>query len=439
MPAELTDGKYSEHVHGGDYYVYVTHYKSTSILAIAEFTVIGGEIEINPEVGQVGSEVEVSGKRFGISQQITIKYDGDVVDIASGDKETDDEGKFIGTIIIPESTVGAHTITVFDEFGNEPEAEFSVKPKITVDPPSGAVDEIITVIGTGFKDRGNITITFDGYRISTTPVFIRTKGNGSFTASLLVPYDAVSGTSKIRASDGSFNWAETELTILAGVSLRPTTSQTSPGYVSMELTIHGTGFIAGDKVTITYDDTIVEIATTDNNGNFSVTFTTPPSVAGNHTITATDGTNTVTSIFTMESEAPLIPVLLLPEVATTAEAEAYFDWKDVADPSGITYVLQIGSAIDFTTIVLEKKELTQSEYTLTEEEALRSTETDAPYYWRVRAIDGASNEGKWTAPVLFYVGPSPGIMPSWTLYVWIGLGALLLGVLGFWVLRRIKK
>ena len=129
VPTELTDGKDTEYVHGGDYYVYVTYYKSTSIVAVAEFTVIGGGIEIHPEVGQVGTEVDISGKRFGISQEITIEYDGDVVDIASGDKETDEDGKFTCTIIIPESTIDTHTITVTDESGNEPEAEFNVKPK----------------------------------------------------------------------------------------------------------------------------------------------------------------------------------------------------------------------------------------------------------------------------------------------------------------------
>jgi hypothetical protein len=207
----------------------------------------------------------------------------------------------------------------------------------------------------------------------------------------------------------------------------------------MELTISGTGFIAGGKVTITYDDTVVGTATTDDDGNFSANFTTPPSMAGNHTVTATDGTNTLTFIFTMESDTPSIPVLLLPEMAAIADAETHFDWEDIDDPSGITYILQIGTDTTFSSIVLEKKELIQSEYTLTEEEALKAAGTDAPYYWRIRAIDGASNKGKWTNAVLFFVSPSTQLMPDWTLYLWIGLGALLLGVLGFWIIKRIKK
>ena len=351
-----------------------------------------------------------------------------------------------------------------------------MKPKITIDPTSGTVGEVITVSGTGFEDRAYMIITFDDYRISTTPLSLYTKGNGSFTGSFLVPSRAVRGTSKIRASDEDYNWAEAELTILTGISLDPATSQTSPGHVGMELTIHGTGFIAQTPITITYGKSTVATVPTDTKGTFSATFTLPPSIAGSHAITVTDGTDTLTATVTMESEAPLIPVPLLPEVATMTEGKTYFDWGDVDDPSGITYTLQIGADVDFTTIPLEQTGLTQSEYAFKVEEKLKSTGKDAPTDinnidsyeiqvtnglvfnvgnvitynypitfsdgtngWRVRAIDGAFNEGKWTMPILFYVGRFyQEATPSWLPYLWIGLGALLLGMLGFWVFKRIK-
>lgn len=82
----------------------------------------------------------------------------------------------------------------------------------------------------------------------------------------------------------------------------------------------------------------------------------------------------VTSTFIMESEAPPILMLLLPEVATTTEAKAYFDWTDGEDLNGATYTLQIACDKDFTTIVLERKGLTNSKHTIIEEEKLKSTE-----------------------------------------------------------------
>jgi hypothetical protein len=400
--------------------------------------VIGGEIEIDPEEGQVGTEVEISGKKFGISQEIRIEYDAKAVNIASGDKETNDEGGFTCIIIIPESTSGDHTITAVDEAGNKPEAVFGVKPKITIDPTSGTVGEMIQVKGTGFKDRAYITITFDDRRISTIPLFIESRANGSFTGSFAIPSYAARGTSKIRVSDDS-NSVEAGLAILAGISLDPVTNQASPGYVGMEVTIHGTGFAVESPITIAYDQAIVTTVTSDSKGNFSVIFTIPPSVAGDHTVTATGDTGALISTVSIEAEAPPIPVPLLPEAAATVGAEIHFDWEDVDDPSGVTYTLQIAANATFTTIVLEQKGLTQSEYTIKTEEKLDSPETGTSYYWRVKAIDGASNEGKWTIPMLFYVGRSPQEeAPSWNLYMWIAISTLLVGIFGFWIFKRTK-
>jgi len=431
VPYELTQGYHPEDVHGGDYYVYVTYRNSVRIEAIAQFTVIDGEIELDPEEGPVGTEVRISGEGLRQGQKITIDYDGDDVDIVSGDRETDSEGKFTCTIIIPESTADNHTITVTDESGNKPEAEFSVQPKITTAPTSASAGNAVEVSGTGFARKEYITITFEGYRVFTNPVEIKSNNNGSFSGSFLVPSYTTSGISEVRASDRSANKAEVDLTISVGISLNPATSQTSPGHVGMELTVYGSGFTVNTMVTITYSNTVAT-ATTDVYGNFRATFSVPPSVAGSHTVTATDGKNTVTSVFTMEAKAPPMPVPLLPKVAGMAEAEAYFDWEDVNDDSlPVTYTLQVASDADFTTIVLEEKGLTHSEYTITKEEKLDPTEKKTPYYWRVKAVDGASNESEWTPQWLFYVGF------SWTLYIWIGLGVLLLTILGFWVRRRI--
>ena len=65
--------------------------------------------------------------------------------------------------------------------------------------------------------------------------------------------------------------------------------------------------------------------------------------------------------------------MLLPEVASTREAEAYFSWEDINHLSSVTYTLQIASDKDFTTIVLKKKGLTNSKYTIIEEAKLKLT------------------------------------------------------------------
>jgi hypothetical protein len=85
--------------------------------------------------------------------------------------------------------------------------------------------------------------------------------------------------------------------------------------------------------------------------------------------------------------------------------------------------------------MLEKKNLTDSEYPITKEERLKSVSKKAPYYWRVKAIDGASNESRWSDARSFYVG-FYFVMPQWAIYTLFGIGALLFGFLGFWVGRK---
>jgi len=117
-----------------------------------------------------------------------------------------------------------------------------------------------------------------------------------------------------------------------------------------------------------------------------------------------------------------------------AEQPVVFDWQDVTDPSGVTYTLQLARNENFTDIVL-KKELTQSKYTMTEAEELESTKKDEPYWWRVKATDGATNESGWSGAGSFYVG-FVFALPDWAIYLLMGVGGLLLFFIGFFVGRR---
>jgi len=81
VPDELSDGDDDEDVETGTYYVYVCHYGYPDIRAVAEFTVVGGEIEIDPEDGPVGTEVEIAGTEFSAEEEITIEYDLSLIHI----------------------------------------------------------------------------------------------------------------------------------------------------------------------------------------------------------------------------------------------------------------------------------------------------------------------------------------------------------------------
>lgn len=439
LPDTLTDGEYIEDVHDGDYYIYAVYYRNYYIVAFTIFTVIDGEISLDLEEGAVGTEVEVSGLGLRPNQQIAFQYDGYDIDIAGGDSQTDDDGAFTCTIIIPESSAGSHIINAVDESGNTPEAEFTIKPLIIIDPSEQSAGGVVQVSGSGFGKRQVITITLDGEEVDATPLPLTTDHYGSFDSSFLAPFLGSYGTREVEASDGSRNKAEAQLAIRGGISLSPLTSLIEPGHAGMELTISGAGFSIGAMVTITYsnnDETIPVANLAADDGTFSVDFIVPPSLAGSHDITATDGTSTATAAFLMESQAPPTPTPLTPKVAGTAGAQAYFDWSDVSDDSGVSYTLQLAVDADFNAIVLEKEGLSTSEYTLTEEEKLEPAEKEAPYYWRVKTVDGAFNDSGWTHPGLFYVGFSWAASSNWVWYILGGMGVVLLGVLGFWLQRR---
>jgi len=434
VPEELDDGDDYEEVVGGYYYIYVTYEDSDLIEAIEDFTVRG--IELNPDEGPVGTQVEINGVGFTRSRDIRyIKYGGEDLDDWEGDLETNIHGEFTSYIVIPENTAGEHTILVEDRSYKEASATFTVESEITISLTSGAAGDTVEVTGTGFGDTVEVSITFNGDDVVTD----ETDNYGNFTAAFDVP-DVGVATYDIEAEDVDANKDTAEFTIViaTSVSISPVTTQASPGHVGMEMTVSGTGFIPEATITITYatEPIAVTTATADADGAFTATFKVPESESGEHIITASDGTSTMQVTFTMESEAPPIPAPLLPETDVKAESPVHFDWEGVDDPSGVTYTLQIATDEDFTSasIVLEKEGLTDSEYTVTEEEKLEPTKEEAPYYWRVKAIDGASNESEWSDTGSFYIGGFA--WPGWIIHLWWGLGAMGVGFLGFWLGKR---
>jgi len=400
----------------------------------ATFTV-RQKITVTPTSGAVGDQVSITGSGFYANSPVSFYWDN--VGVSTTTTTTDTNGSFTGTTFtIPSSSRGSHTIKAQDASSNYYTATFTIGEKVTITPLTGSSGTTVTVTGTGFRANQTITIKYNGTGASTSPPSVSTNAEGTFTASFNVPA-GLAGTYLVEASDGIYT-DSASFTATADATISQTTTEAAPGYVGMSLTITGTGFMPNATVTVSYASDSVALATvtTDGNGAFSVTVTIPSSTGGNHTITVTDGHTTKQFSFVMESQAPLTPEPLLPAEATKSKAEAFFDWGDVdSDPSGVTYSLQVGADANFTNIILEKTGLTDSEYLVTEEEKLESVGKDEPYYWRARAVDGASNASAWTTPIPFRVG-FVFSLPSWGIYVLLGIVALFLGVLGFWLGRR---
>jgi hypothetical protein len=430
MPSRLTDGSEDEDVHPGTYYVYTTYSTSATSHIVAKDNFIVRGIELDTSEGPVGTEVEITGSGFDAHEDIELRYASATLAIESGDEATDSKGEFTCTAIIPESTAGDHDLIAEDESNHEGTATFTVEPALTISPTSGKVGDSVTVNGTGFGNKKSVTITF-GNTDEATDV---TSTKGSFEVDFDVP-SVGPGNYNVTAEDTSNNSASAQFRITTNISLSPVTSTTSPGHVGSTITINGTGFKPNYDITITYASEPVTFTTQSlADGSFSYILTVPESEHGAHTITASDGTNSAHATFYMESTSPPIPQPLLPYMDSKASSKAYFDWEDVTDDSlPVTYDLQVATDANFTTLLLDRTGLTTSEYTLTDEEKLESTSKEAPYCWRVRAVDAASNASDWSGAGTFYVGFVFPELEGWVLYTVMGVGGLLLFALGFWL------
>lgn len=446
VPVEMTVGDEPVEV-GETYYVYVTMFDSIYVRAKVEFTVIGGDLTIDPDNGTVDTEVEIIGIGFSTREDITIEYDGDELRIEFGDDDTDSDGDFVSTILIPESTAGDHTIRVIVS-SIEVDSDFTVEPEIIMAPTSGPTGSSVSVSGTGYDRRSEITIYFGNVGVASS----LTNSDGSFNATFNVP-DLEAGIYDIEAEDDDSNidTAKYTITVPSAPAPTPTPTPTAPapslttatisatsGAIGANIVIGGAGFEADGTVTIKYDGENIVTAKADGNGIFWAAFAIPAGKSGDHVVIATDGTNTEQFTFTVETTSPPAPAPLVPEMGVEVESPVAFDWKNVIDESvPVTYSLQIATSRDFSSnsIIVEKEGLQTSVYTVTEKEQEKLVGQSDPYYWRVRAVDGAANVGEWSGTGEFYVSP-PFSLPSWVRYTLIGLGALVLFAVGYWLGRK---
>ncbi len=376
----------------------------------AEFTILAS-ISLDLSSANVGDRVSITGNGFRSNRLITLTFDEEEVNTKPMSIRSDSTGCFDAEFDLPASPGGAHIVRASDGIETA-DASLTTLSAISLSPASGPINAKVSIKGTGFGSGNVVTIRFTEDHVRTTA----TDDKGSFTDQFVVPQSG-SGNYNVIASDG-VTTASAVFTVTTSIELTPIT-----GHVGTAITVTGTGFTGA--VTIRYDDVIVATTTADANGAFSISFGAPESIHGHHTVTVSDAINTIQTTFTMESDAPPVPALLLPENGARQNSQPSFSWGSVIDPSGATYTLQIATDDSFNTLLLEKVGLTQAQYKLTREEGLHSTDSDAPYYWRVRAVDGASNESVWSTPRAFYVS----FLPQWAIYIIIASISVLISVL----------
>ena len=142
----------------------------------------------------------------------------------------------------------------------------------------------------------------------------------------------------------------------------------------------------------------------------------------------------------MEGTPPDKPRLISPVDTRTGFSGSFtgricptFTWSNVADPSGIvSYDLEIyGGDNPAVSISVPIEDVSfQGDivaYTLPGKYAL----SPGTYHWKVRAIDGAENEGNWAEVQSFHAG----VLPQWAM-ITITVGLLLVIILGVGIFIR---
>jgi hypothetical protein len=408
--------------------------QTTSASDVPDVTVtIDPTISMKPSSGNVGTSVAVSGTGFGKSEgSIQVIYDGTGVKTGLS---ADTKGSWNAEFNIPNSTRGGHTIDASGastDADDVPDLTFIVSSAVTVKPTSGYVGDTITVTGCGFGgSESGITITFDDDVIKDD---ITANSEGCWNSSITVP-TTTAGNHLIDAygtSTTASEVADTKLVVSSKMVLEP-----AEGHVGTSITINGSGFGAGKVVNLKYDGVALDAEyTTDDKGNFQASLVAPKSPGGKHNITATDTSGaSATAVFGMETTPPSVPQVVSPKqgsrVGLFDSITPTFEWVAISDPSGVSYSIQISTQSDFATTLLSKDNLTESKYTLTDDEALSRGE----YYWRVKAIDGASNDSGWTQSIEF----KAGLMPLWLFIVLVVVAAFILIRLVFFLRNKMKE
>lgn len=398
---------------------------ATSITASFE---VSPKLSVTPDSAGVGDAVTVSGKGFGGGETIVLTLDGVAIVSTPAVVTASATGSFTATLALPQLSGGSHAVKGSDAAASA-QASVKVAPKVTFGSGTLKVGDKTSAAGGGFPAGATIAVTADGMMVATKPAPLLADSRGTFTADVTV-VAATFGVHTVTFAGGGTT-SDTALYVSSSLAV-----SSDKGSVGSAIAVSGTGYVAGSIVSVTYDGaplpTTPATLTSSVQGSFQGTITIPKSMPGQHDIVASDAAGhaaqasfTVESV-TVESVPPAAPTPSSPSTGSRlgmfGSVTPTLHWSSVSDPSGVTYTLEISRQPNFGSLVTQEKNLAAANYKLTGDEKLGQ----GYYYWRVKAVDGASNESSWSQTFTFRVGMLPSWMPMWMLIV---LVAVCLGII----------
>jgi len=429
----------------------------TSSTASATFTVLPG-ITIFPRIGWPYTSITVTGNGFAcFEKDIKVTWDKTVLPISAAANQF---GIWSINFEAPESAKGEYYISAFSSSTDASEIgeqKFIVGPFAKMQPSSGPVRTEITIEGFGFRtSEDGITITWDNQIILCNLI---AGTNGVFDTTLNIP-PATQGLHLVGVFGSDFTpkgiIPDMDFNVVPNIQLQPPS-----GNKGTRVSVNGTGFIKGEAVTLSFEGTSLNInIVADDKGSFSIGFDAPQSAVKENKVKAIGTTgNSAETLFIIDKVTPPAPSLVSPTqgaelevfdsvgdvfLGTTKQliriisfrnseqrklgpSDIKFDWSDIKVQGKTTYTLEIANGNDFLSPAVLKKELVDSEYTLSRDDIL----TIGSYTWRVMAVDDIGNEGLWSDADEFEVIPMSNqvlimslVIPLVSIGVMVGLATI---------------
>ena len=251
------------------------------------FQIRGRIISVLPEKGGVGTVVTVWGTGFG-NEAIRVDF-GTMNTITTTQANT--FGTFCATFIVNTQLAGSTVITTSGLVsGERGTGVFCITPSIlSINPTAGQPGKSIQVVGCGFS--GVVAIHFGTKQSIATGISVQPDGSfdGNFTVN-----SQPAGTTVVTAENNTDVFATTSFYIKGVV----TEVNPNKGVIGTDVTVKGSGFNDGEVVYVDFGIHLtITTATTDNDGNFTATFTVDTQPQGATVITARDSTEQATSLF----------------------------------------------------------------------------------------------------------------------------------------------
>jgi len=302
-------------------------------------------VSLTPDSGKVGTMVILSIAGYTFSEgdyevcwSPTAAFEQDRTTVLASGHVSEGSTAVATSFTIPKAEYGMHYIQ-FRQLRNIVTFRFTVKPSLKVSPSSARSTSTVTIIGQGFPAEAGGKLTFDGKSINLT---IITNDFGSFTKEFTIPA-AATGEHEVTVS--------TEYPTMASASAK--------------LEVLPTANVTNNTLDVPAKETGTQANATEHDSPQPLADTTPPPRPG-----------------------PLAP--MGHRFGLVGTQTVSFRWSGAADPSDITYTLEVADNYDFlpSRPIIRKTGLTETSCVL--------NIAPGTYYWRVKAVDGAGNESEWS-------------------------------------------